>query len=151
MSSRTDRDSTLGGRDLLQTGALVVGVVFVLVAILGFIPGATTNYDELGAYGHESDAKLLGLFNVSILHNIVHGLFGVGILMSRTRAGAKNYLIGGGIVYIVLLVVGLFIANKEEAINFVPINTADNYLHLGLAIGMIALGVLLSRPNTTRG
>lgn len=149
MSSRTDRDSTLGGRDLLQTGALVVGVVFVLVAILGFIPGITTG--DLKAYGHESEAKLLGLFNVSILHNIVHGLFGVGILMSRTRAGAKNYLIGGGIVYIVLLVVGLFIANKEEAINFVPINTADNYLHLGLAIGMIALGVLLSRPNTTRG
>ncbi len=82
-----------------------------------------------------------------MLHNIVHGLFGVGIIMSRTRAGAKNFLIGGGVIYFVLVVVGLFIANKEEAINFVPINTADNFLHLGLGIGMVALGVLLSRDN----
>ncbi len=143
MSSRTDA----GPRDLLQTAALVVGVVFVLVAILGFVPGITTPFDELGAAGHESRAKLLGLFQVSVLHNIVHGLFGVGIIMSRTRAGAKNFLIGGGVIYLVLVVVGLFIANKEEAINFVPINTADNFLHLGLGIGMVALGVLLSRDN----
>lgn len=144
MSSRTGA----GGRDLLQTAALLVGVVFVLVAILGFIPGVTTDYDSLGAAGHESKAKLLGLFQVSILHNIVHLLFGVGIFMSRTRAGAKAFLVGGGVVYFVLVLVGLFIANKEEAINFVPINTADNYLHLGLGIGMVALGLLLGRSTT---
>jgi len=144
MSSRTGA----GGRDLLQMAAMLVGVVFVLVAILGFVPGVTTDYDSLGVAGHESEAKLLGLFQVSVLHNIVHGLFGVGILMSRTRAGARNYLVGGGVVYFVLVLVGLFIANKEEAINFVPINTADNYLHLGLGIGMVALGLLLSRSTT---
>jgi len=144
MSSRTGA----GGRDLLQMAAMLVGVVFVLVAILGFVPGVTTDYDSLGVAGHESEAKLLGLFQVSVLHNIVHLLFGVGILMSRTRAGARNYLVGGGVVYFVLVLVGLFIANKEEAINFVPINTADNYLHLGLGIGMVALGLLLSRSTT---
>jgi len=132
---------------LLQTAALVVGVVFVAVAILGFIPGITTG--DLGAYGHESEAKLLGLFQVSVLHNIVHLLFGVGILMARTHAGAKNYLVGGGAVYLVLVVVGLFIHDKQEAVNFVPINTADNFLHLGLGVGMIALGLLLDRSTAT--
>lgn len=139
MSSRTGA----GGRDLLQTAALLVGVVFVLVAILGFVPGITTG--DLGAYGHESDAKLLGLFQVSILHNIVHLLFGVGILMSRTRAGAKAYLVGGGVIYLVLVVVGLFIHDKMEAINFVPINSADNLLHLVLGIAMIGVGLVLGK------
>ncbi len=136
-----------GGRSLVQIAALLVGVVFVLVAILGFVPGVTTNFDSLGIAGHESEALLLGLFQVSIFHNIVHGLFGVGILMSRTHAGARNYLIGGGVVYFVLVLVGLFIANKETAINFVPINTADNFLHLGLGIGMVALGLVLGKST----
>jgi hypothetical protein len=34
--------------------------------------------------------------------------------------------------------------------NFVPLNTADNWLHLLLAVGMIALGVLLGRSVRTR-
>jgi hypothetical protein len=29
--------------------------------------------------------------------------------------------------------------------NFVPVNTADNWLHLALGVGMIALGVLVGR------
>ncbi len=48
-----------------------------VVAVLGFVPGITTSYSELSFAGHESEAKLLGLFQVSVLHNIVHGLFGL--------------------------------------------------------------------------
>src|SRR4051795_10555843 len=85
-------------RDALRTAALAVGVVFLLVGVLGFIPGITTNYDDLTFAGHESQAKLLGIFQVSVLHNIVHILFGLaGIAMARTRSGARTYLIGGGV------------------------------------------------------
>jgi hypothetical protein len=141
------------GRDLLQTAALIVGAVFLLVGVLGFIPGVTTDYDLLGAAGHKSDATLLGIFQVSILHNIVHLAFGVaGILMARSHAGAKTFLVYGGAIYLVLFVLGLFMAGKETGINFVPVNGADNILHLVLGIGMIGLGLLLDRrASTTRG
>jgi hypothetical protein len=75
-------------RDLLVTTAQLVGVVFLLVGILGFIPGITTDYDQLAFAGHDSGALLLGLFMVSVLHNLVHVAFGVaGLVLSRTRGG----------------------------------------------------------------
>ena len=96
----------------LQKAALAVGAVFLLVGVLGFIPGITTNYASLGFAGHMSEAMLLGVFQVSILHNIVHMLFGVaGILMGRTAMQAKNFLLYGGIVYLVLWVYGLLIGH----------------------------------------
>ena len=137
------------GGTTVQTAAKVVSVVFLLVGVLGFIPGITTNYDTMTFAGHESEAMLLGVFQVSILHNIVHLLFGVvGYAMSRTATGARNYLIGGGIVYLVLTLYGLLI-DKESGANFVPVNTADDWLHLVLGLGMIALGFLL-RPHPAR-
>jgi Domain of unknown function (DUF4383) len=146
----TNRPGVAGARygTALQKAALAVGAVFLLVGILGFIPGITTNYDTMSFASHQSEALLLGVFNVSILHNIVHLLFGVaGIAMARTFTGARNYLIGGGVIYLLLFIYGMVI-DHQSAANFVPVNTADNWLHLALAIGMIALGVLLSRADT---
>jgi hypothetical protein len=130
-----------------QLAAAAIGLVFLLVGILGFVPGITTNYDQLAFAGHQSSALLLGLFAVSVLHNLVHAAFGVaGLLLSRTRSGAKNFLIIGGVVYAVLWLYGLLIDHGSPA-NFVPLNTADNWLHLVLAVGMVALGVLLGRDT----
>ncbi len=136
-------------RTPVQTAALAVGVVFLLVGILGFIPGITTNYDTMTFAGHESEALLLGIFEVSILHNIVHLLFGVaGVAMARTVGAARSYLIGGGIIYLVLWLYGLII-DKDSSANFVPVNSADDWLHFVLGVGMIALGYLLPRRTTT--
>jgi len=137
-------------RSPLRTAALTVGVVFLLVGIMGFIPGLTTDYDQMSAAGHESMAKLLGVFQVSVLHNIVHLLFGVlGIALARTDTTARNYLVGGGVVYLVLWIYGLLI-DKTDPANFVPLNTADDWLHLGLGLGMIALGLVLGRSVRDR-
>ncbi|MEV4313728.1 DUF4383 domain-containing protein [Actinocrispum sp. NPDC049592] len=133
-------------RTPVQAAALVVGIVFLVVGIAGFIPGITTNYDTMTFAGHHSEAQLLGLFNVSILHNLVHLAFGVaGIAMARTASAARAFLIGGGVIYLVLWIYGLVI-DMNSAANFVPLDDADNWLHLVLGIGMIALGILLSRP-----
>ncbi|GGL50907.1 DUF4383 domain-containing protein [Planomonospora parontospora] len=136
-------------RSQLQLAARVVGIVFLLVGVLGFIPGITSNVDQLEFAGHQSDAMLLGIFEVSILHNIVHLLFGVaGLALSRTWSGARNFLIGGGAVYLLLWLYGLLIPHDSSA-NFVPLNTADNWLHFFLGLGMIGLGVALSRRRAT--
>ena len=145
----TTTNRATGPKTNLQKAAQAVGAVFLLVGVLGFIPGITSNYEALSFAGHESGALLLGIFQVSILHNIVHLLFGVaGILMSRTNGQSRNYLLYGGVVYLVLWLYGLIIGHDTPA-NFVPVNTADNWLHFVLGIAMIALAILLSR-NTSR-
>ena len=127
----------------VQTVARVVGFAFLLVGIAGFVPGLTTNlYEGLEFAGDQGNAELLGLFQVSVLHNIVHALFGIGILMAATPAGARTYLLGSGALYLVLFLMG--IAGVGD---WVPINSADNWLHLGLALGLIALGLLTTRER----
>jgi hypothetical protein len=134
----------------MQRAAAVVGAVFLLVGVLGFVPGVTTGYGGMEFAGHQSDAKLIGVFEVSILHNIVHLLFGVaGLALARTWGGARSYLLGGGAVYVVLWLYGLVI-DKGTAANFVPVNSADDWLHLVLGLGMIGLGLVLSRERTHR-
>ena len=131
-------------RTPVQTLALVVGVVFLLVGILGFVPGVTSHYGDLSFAGHGSGAKLLGLFQVSILHNLFHLLFGVvGVVLARTAEGAATFLTGGGIVYLALWVLG-----AVGVAGWLPANTADNWLHFVLGIGLLGLGFAAGRSRS---
>jgi hypothetical protein len=88
---------------------------------------------------------------VSILHNIVHLAFGVaGLVLARTASGARNYLIAGGIIYAIIWIYGL-VTEPTSSASFVPLNTADNWLHLILAVAMLGLGVLLGRSIAGHG
>ena len=136
-------------RSLAQTLALVFGIAFLGVGILGFIPGITTDLGDIKFAGNDSPSELLGLFQVSILHNIVHLLFGIaGIALARTVDGAQKYLLWAGVIYIVLFLYGLFVSEGSDA-NFVPINNADDVLHLILGIGLL-VGWFVTRdePST---
>jgi hypothetical protein len=80
----------------------------------------------------------------------VHLLFGVaGLALAKTARGSFAYLVGGGLIYLVLWIYGLLIEHDSSA-NFVPLNDADNWLHLALGVAMIGVGMLLkpqSRPG----
>lgn len=151
MSTRSTRISRITNRSPVQLAALAVGAVFLLVGILGFIPGITTDYDTMSFASHDSDAELLGIFNVSILHNLVHLVFGVvGVVLARAATTAKLYLIVGGVIYLALWLYGLVI-DKDSDANFLPVNSADDWLHFVLGVGMVGLGVLLGRNRHTSG
>jgi hypothetical protein len=131
-------------RTPVQNVARLVGIVFLLVGIAGFIPGLTTNlYEGLEFAGDDGTAELLGLFEVSVLHNIVHLLFGLaGLALAATASGARTYLVGGGAIYIALWLLGLL-----GGADWIPSNAADDWLHLVLGVAMVGLGVVLTRER----
>lgn len=134
-----------GKRTALQKSALAAGLIFVLVGILGFVPGITRGTDGMAFWGHQSGVMLFGVFQVSVLHNLVHLATGVaGLFMARLAMQARTFLIGAGVAYLALWIFGLFIPH-DSPLNVVPLNGADNWLHLAFGLGMIALGVAFAR------
>ena len=139
------------GRSRVQLAALAVAALFLILGVAGFIPGITTGYGDMTFAGHHSGAKLVGVFQVSILHNLLHLGFGlIGLVLARRLAGARIFLAAGGAVYLALWLYG-WATEDDSAANFIPVNSADDFLHLGLGFGMLALGLLLSNNIATGG
>lgn len=137
-------------RQPVQVVALLAGAAFLLVGVLGFVPGITSGFSDLSFAGRSSEAHLLGIFQISVLHNAVHLLFGVaGLAAARTAGAARGFLLGAGAIYVALTVYG-FVVGHDSPANFVPVNTADNFLHLGLGLSMVAAGLLLARSGAAR-
>lgn len=137
------------GRADVQNAGMGIGILMLLVGVLGFIPGVTTQYSELMFLGPDSHAMFLGVFQVSMLLNIVQLAIGAtGLAMSRTEHGARNFLLGAGALYIVLSIYGLSVG-VDSAANFLSLNMMDNWTHLVLGVVMIAGGWLLSRNRAS--
>jgi Domain of unknown function (DUF4383) len=126
----------VAGRPLTRTLALAAAVVFLLAGILGFVPGVTSDYGDLGFAGRGSRAQLLGVFQVSVLLNLLHlGLGVAGLVLARARDAAGTYLVGGGAVALAVWLLGVVAAG-----GWLPVDTADNWLHFVLGLAMVALG-----------
>jgi Domain of unknown function (DUF4383) len=127
----------------VQGAALLIACVFLAVGLLGFIPGVTTDYGSLQWAGHQPGAKLFGVFAVSGVHNVVHLTFGVvGLMLTRSYAAARAYLLGGGLAYLGLWAAGIYIDHSKA--NFGPVNGADHWLHFTLGGVMVLLGLTLA-------
>ncbi len=127
----------------IQKLAAVFGVVFVLVAIVGFIaPGGMAMQPTDPA----TAAKALGIFPVNLLHNIVHLLFGAwGLAASRSWGGSKQFFTVAGVIYIVLTIVGFL---SPSGFGLVPLGGSDIWLHALLGIVMLAIGYTAKPAGT---
>ncbi|MUL41113.1 DUF4383 domain-containing protein [Streptomonospora sp. PA3] len=135
-------DATRGAARVV---AGLVGGVFLLVGVLGFVPITTGQYGTLEWAGPDSHAMLLGLFQVSVLHNIVHLVFGAaGLAAAFLPAMARAYLLVSGVLYLGLWIYGMVVP-PDSAANFVPVNAPDNWLHLILGIGLVGAGFVVKR------
>jgi hypothetical protein len=125
-----------------QRMAQIFGWGFIVVGVAGFFAsGLSMEANHLVA------PRLLGLFPVNVVHNIVHLLFGVwGVVASRSFGASRSYLIGAGIVYLVLAALG-FVA--PDGFGLVPIGGPDIGLHVFLALGLLLSGLVARTPRTT--
>jgi hypothetical protein len=102
-----------------KTITLVLGIVYVAVGILGFVPGIVT-----------ANGLLLGIFAVNTLHNIAH--LAAGAVLVWGGLNAANTTMANRVMAVVFaaLFVASFIAPIVEQ---VPMNAADSILHLASA------------------
>ncbi len=128
------------------------GLAFVVLGVLGFVPGIVQDYGELTWWKADSGAELFGVFQTSILLNLFHIGFGVvGLVAARRAASARGFLTVGGIVSFALGIYGLVVDYGSDW-NFAPLDRADDWLHVGAGIAMlyagVAVGLSAARPST---
>jgi hypothetical protein len=130
------------GKTLAQVYALVLGAVLVVVGLIGFF------VEPSFSVGDSAQRGTLIAFDINGWHNVVHLLSGVaGLALAGTAARARLFCIGYGIVYVVVTALGFIVGDGGFLLSLIPINTADNLLHL--AIAATAIGIGLSSPART--
>ena len=123
--------------------AVAAGGLLIAAGVLGFVPGVTTHLGDIAFAGHGSRAELLGYFQVSVLLNLVHIATGLAVgAFARTAAGAQSCLTGCGIAYLLIWVLGPLTIG-----GWLPLNAADNWLHLVTGSALLGLGSLVGRGS----
>jgi hypothetical protein len=120
-----------------QWYCLLGGLSLLLAGVLGFL--ADSSFETGGDVQGES---FIG-FEVNAIHNLVHVASGLLLLAaSRARRSARAVALGFGVVYGVVAIIG--IADGSDVLGLIPVNSADNVLHVALA-GLGIVAGLLSR------
>lgn len=119
---------------MAKTFGMLFGIVFLAVGILGFVPGVTTT-------GSDGMPMLLGIFMVNTAHSFVHIASGVVFLLaSMSGAGAARlWFQVFGVIYAVVAVLG-FMTPNGMLLGLISNNPADTWLHVVLAVAMLAIG-----------
>jgi Domain of unknown function (DUF4383) len=124
---------------MVKTAAVLFGIVFLLIGILGFVPGIT------------KDEMLFGIFHVNAAHNVVHLLSGaVALFAGMTSFGASRmYFRIFGVIYGLVAILGLMhMGEHTRLLGLISNNDADTYLHIGIAAVSLLLGFMPARAET---
>ena len=104
------------GRSTVQWAALAFGVIYLVAGVLGFIPSLQTNH------------ALFGIFQVNLLHNLLHVVIGIGGLAAvSSLANSRTFCQVVGVILLLLGVIGIGIPNP---LGLLYIGQADIPLHL---------------------
>ena len=118
---------------MVKTAAILFGIVFLVVGILGFVPACTTDMNGM--------PMLLGIFHVNTAHIIVHLASGaVFLICGIAGAGpSRTFFKIFGIVYAIVAILG-FMNGDKPLLGLISNNMADVWLHVGLAVVMLFFG-----------
>jgi hypothetical protein len=114
---------------MIKGAAILFGLVFLVVGILGFVPAAAPN------------EMLLGVFHVNTAHNIVHVASGAVFLMCGLAGTgpSRTFFQIFGVVYALVAVLGFYYGD-QPILGLISNNMADVWLHVVLAVAMLFLG-----------
>lgn len=144
--TRTFDDPT---RAPVRWAAIVSALFFLAIGFAGFFPGVTLNFNNI-EMGYGSEAMVLGIFQVSVLHNVIHLILGFfGLASTRWSHASRRYLRIAGGVAAVLFLFGLLVDPNSMA-NFVPLNAVDTWTYLVLAIALIGLSFLSGEVKASK-
>ena len=123
---------------MVKTMAVLFGVIFLVVGILGFVPAVT------------KDGMLLGIFHVNAAHNAVHLLSGVVALFCgmSSMSASRMYFRIFGLVYALVAVLGFLNPGDTMLLGLIANNTADTWLHVGIAALSLLLGFMPASTET---
>ena len=123
---------------MVKSAAILFGLVFLVVGILGFVPSIT------------KDEMLLGIFHVNLAHNIVHLASGaVFLLCGLAGAGpSRMFFRIFGIVYALVAALGFYYGD-QPILGIISNNTPVIWLHVGLAVVMLIIGFGVSSDTAT--
>ena len=131
--------------------AALIGLAFIVVGVLGFVPGVVQDYGELRWWKSGSGADLFGVFQTSILHNLLFIGIGVaGLVASRRPASARSFVTFGGAIYFALGIFGLLV-DHESGWNFLPFDRAGDWLQVGIGVAMLYVGLAVRLAPTRPG
>jgi len=122
---------------MVKTAAIIFGIVFLAVGILGFVPGVTTN------------DMLLGIFMVNAAVSVVHIASGIVFLIAgMASAGASRLWFRiFGLIYALVAILG-FMTPSGMLLGMISNNMADTWLHVILAVAMLFLGFVAKDTAT---
>jgi len=124
---------------------MVFGIVLVATGVLGFF--ADSSFGNLGG---DVEGDELIVFEVNGWHNLVHIASGLlGLALMGTASGARAYALGFGAVYLLVTIWG--IVDGNDVVGLLPVNTADNILHIAIAATGIVAGLLSSPDRDVAG
>lgn len=142
-TAETGPRNNTADRHPAQNVALAIGVIYLLIGILGFF---LTGFEN---FASDSEAKILGIFEVNPLHNIVHILIGaIGLALWKTRDGTRTYGMILAVVYGLTFLYGIFEVGNGD-LNLLSLNWADNILHLVTALAGAGLVMWLNKDRDT--
>ena len=124
---------------MAKTMAILFGVVFLVVGILGFVPAVT------------KDDMLLGIFHVNAAHNCVHLLSGVvALICGMAGVGASRlYFKIFGLVYGAVAVLGFLNPGEHTMLlGLISNNTADTWLHVAISAVSLSVGFMPASSET---
>ena len=122
---------------MVKAAAILFGIVFLAIGILGFVPGITTN------------DMLLGIFMVNAAHSVVHIVSGLIFLFAGMAgpAPARLWFRIFGLVYALVAVLG-FMTPNGLLLGLISNNPADTWLHVVLAVAMLFFGFVVKDSGT---
>ena len=120
--------------------ATLVGTALIVAGIVGFFYSAS-----FGSPGEVDEA--LGIFAVNAWSNVLYILTGaLGLLVAGYAS--RQYALGLGVIYTVIAFWGFSLGSGEAILGFLPVNTADNFLHLTL--GVLGIAAALATPTAKK-